>query len=90
MLLLNLFSYSIFSLIFIFCIHYIYDYLKSNHTRKKIVYLGQLQNEKYQEILNELKTNDEKKNVEIENDEIVSYSENQNMQQSLLNYVLSS
>ena len=43
------------SILMIISLHSFYYYLKDNYTIKKIKYLGQFQNEKYQEIINELK-----------------------------------
>lgn len=86
MLIFNLVSYIIFSIVIMVSIHYVYNFLKDNFTIKKIRYLGKFQNEKYQEILNELK-NQDTKDEPVNNNDFVSSYDKEEMQESLLSYM---
>jgi CRISPR/Cas system CSM-associated protein Csm4 (group 5 of RAMP superfamily) len=52
---INFIYYIITSIVIVICSHFIYNYLRDTYTTKRIRYLGQSQNEKYLEIINELK-----------------------------------
>lgn len=54
-MILTLLLYVIFSVIIVVSFHFIYNFGIDNYTTKKIKYLGQFQNQKYQEIIDELK-----------------------------------
>ena len=82
MLLINLVSYTIFSIIIMVFVHFVYNFLKDNYTTKKVRFLGKFQNEKYQEILNELNVKEEPHNSEF-----ISSLEKKEMQKSLLDYM---
>lgn len=73
-------------------LHYTYNFLKEFSTTKKIRYLGQFQNSKYQDILSELRKreNGEATNIKElvhENSDFISSLEKEEMQQSLLNLI---
>lgn len=79
--------YSIISLLSLRFLHLFYNYLKNNYTTKKVKCLGKFENEKYLEILNELK-NKKQKNVKIKNDEdYVSKEDKIRIEDSLFEYV---
>ena len=79
--------YSIISLLLLRFLHLFYNYLKNNYTTKKVKCLGKFENEKYLEILNELKNN-KQKNVKINNDEdYVSKEDKIRIEDSLFEYV---
>jgi hypothetical protein len=85
---LSLYIFS--SIIAMISIHYLYDFIKGNYTKKKIRYLGQFQNTKYQEILNELKNREignKLINIDENNHDFISSIEKDEMEQSLLNLI---
>lgn len=76
--------------------HFIYNYLRDTYTTKRVRYLGQFQNEKYSEIINELKKKQEiQENNNKNNDENNDINKNENhdegieddMQQILIDFV---
>ena len=82
----NLITYILFSIMIMVAIHFFYNFLKDNLTTKKVRYLGQFQNEKYQELLNELKNkeiNEEIKENKEENNDFISSIDKAEMQKSL-------
>lgn len=86
--------YILFSTILMLLLHYLYDYLKKHSTTKKVRYLGQFQNTKYQEILSELRNREKDEikvldNLEIidEGSDFISSTEKDEMQQSLFNLI---
>lgn len=88
--LFTLFLYVFSSIIIMISIHYMYDFIKNNYTKKKIRYLGQFQNTKYQEILHELKNREKENkiiNIHENNHDYISSIEKDEMEQSLLNLI---
>ena len=83
-MLFDIIYYVFISVIIILFFHFFYNYLKDNYTTKKIRYLGQFQNEKYQEIINELK------NIQKPDIATITSTEKQQLEQALHNFVNSS
>lgn len=54
-MILSLICYVIFSVVIVVCFHFLYKFGIDNFTTKKIKYLGQFHNQKYQEIIDELR-----------------------------------
>ena len=88
-MLFDIVLYMVLSIIAILSFHLIYNYLKDNYSTKKVKYLGRFQNEKYKEILNELRNKHEPEIIEEDQDYIPDFEERK-LEQSLLNYVQSS
>lgn len=97
MVFIRYFSYIITSIVMVICSHLTYNYLSNTFTTKRIRYLGQFQNEKYLEIINELKNHELSDNIEkhYSNNDIdqqigvsdMSQTKKNDMQQSLLDLV---
>jgi hypothetical protein len=74
--------YVLYSIIIILGLHFGYNYLIDNYTIKKIKYLGRFENQKYQEILQELKNKDEKNDKDF----FSNFDKNE-MENDLLNLI---
>lgn len=93
---LEVILYFLLSFLFLHFINSFYSYLKKNYTTKKIKCLGQYQNKKYLDILNELKQKRcfEKKQfiqpeIEMETENYISKKDKNQMENSLYHYVKS-
>ena len=64
-------------------VHYIIISLNSSFTVKKIKYLGVFENEKYQEIINELRKNEQDKQI-VEPEITAEMEEMEDMKNSLI------
>lgn len=71
--------YVLYSIIIILGLHFGYNYLIDNYTIKKIKYLGRFENQKYQEILHELKNNN--------NNDFLSNFDKNEMEKELLDLI---
>ena len=90
---LEFISYSILFIMLLRFLHLFYIYLKTNYTTKKLKCLGQFENERYLEILNELQNNKQNdimisdKDNYITNDNYITKEDKIEMEDSLYQYV---
>lgn len=66
------------------CVHYVFNNLNSLYSRKKIRYLGVFENKKYQELIDECKNIDIKRQDNNSSLDVEFNDENVNMKNSLI------